>query len=53
MVIEVGLTVTVPAGTFRNCLKIQEPLSDGAIAYKYYAPNVGVIKEVMKMARSI
>ena len=46
VVVEAGLTVTVPAGTFRNCLKIQETLSDGTIEYKYYAPNVGVIKEV-------
>jgi hypothetical protein len=29
-----------------NCLKIQETLSDGSVEYKYYAPNVGVIKEV-------
>ena len=45
-VLSVSETVTVPAGTFKNCLKIQETLSDGTIEYKYYAPNVGVIKEV-------
>ena len=47
-VLSVSETVTVPAGRFRNCLKIQETLSDGTIEYKYYAPNVGVIKEVTK-----
>ena len=46
LVVSVGETVTVPAGTFKNCLKIQETLSDGTVEYKYYAPNVGVIKEV-------
>ena len=46
LVVSVGGTVTVPAGAFRNCLKIQETLSDGTVEYKYYAPNVGVIKEV-------
>jgi hypothetical protein len=45
-VLSVSETVTVPAGRFRNCLKIQETLSDGSMEYKYYAPNVGVIKEV-------
>ena len=45
-VVSVSETVTVPAGTFTNCVKIKETLSDGAIEYKYYAPNVGVVKEV-------
>lgn len=39
-------TVTVPVGTYNNCLKIKETVSDGEVEYKYYAPNVGVIKEV-------
>jgi hypothetical protein len=47
-VISVSETVTVSAETFKNCLKIQETLFDGTIEYKYYAPNVGVIKEVTK-----
>ena len=38
--------IRVPAGTFTNCLKIREKLSDGAIEYKYYAPRVGVVQEL-------
>ena len=45
-VVSVSETVTVPAGTFKNCLKIKEILSGGEIEYKYYAPGVGVVKEV-------
>jgi hypothetical protein len=45
-VISLSETVTVPAGTYTNCVKIKEVLSDGTIEYKYYAPNVGVVKEV-------
>jgi hypothetical protein len=48
VVVSFGETVTVPAGKFKNCLKIQETPSDGTVEYKYYAPNVGVIKEVIK-----
>jgi len=45
-VVSVSETVTVPAGTFQNCLKIEEHASDGATEYKYYAPGIGCIKEV-------
>jgi hypothetical protein len=45
-VVAVGETVTVPAGTYTNCLKIEEKHPDGETEHKYYAPNVGVIKEV-------
>jgi len=45
-VVSVSETVTVPAGTFTNCLKIKEVNSDGETEYKYYAPNVGVVKQV-------
>lgn len=43
-----GVTVTVPFGTFENCIKTAdwngvEP--DAPIEYKYYAPGIGVIKE--------
>lgn len=41
-------TVTVPAGTYKNCLKVKEVLSDGAIEYKYYAEGVGCIREASK-----
>jgi hypothetical protein len=47
-VVSVSETVRVPAGRFRNCLKVQETLTDGTLEFKYYAPNVGVIKEVTK-----
>ena len=39
-------TVTVPAGTYTNCLKIKETLADGSVEYKYYAPGVGVVREM-------
>jgi hypothetical protein len=45
-VLSVAETVTVPAGTYHNCLKIKEVLSDSDIEYKYYAPGVGCVREV-------
>lgn len=44
-VVSVSETVTVPAGTYRDCVKIKERLSDGSIEYKYCAPGVGCVKE--------
>jgi hypothetical protein len=44
-VVSVSETVTVPAGTYTNCLKIQETHPEGEIEFKYYAPGVGLIKE--------
>ena len=44
--------VTVPAGTFRNCLKIRQEYSIKAILnislemYMWLAPNIGLVKEV-------
>jgi uncharacterized membrane protein YkoI len=38
-------TVTVPAGTYENCLKVKEVLSDGGIEYKHYAKGVGCFRE--------
>jgi hypothetical protein len=38
--------VTVPAGTYQNCLKIKETLSDGVVEYKYYAKGVGCVREL-------
>ncbi len=38
-------TVTVPAGTFHNCVRIKEVLSDGAVEFKLYCPRVGIVKE--------
>lgn len=45
-VVSVSEKVTVPAGTFENCVKIKEKASDGATEYKYYAPGVGCVNEV-------
>jgi hypothetical protein len=45
-VMSLSETVTVPAGTFQNCLKVKELLSDGKTEYKYYAKGVGCVKEL-------
>jgi hypothetical protein len=41
-------TVTVPAGTFHNCLKSREttPLETNLLEYKFYAPDVGNVLTV-------
>jgi hypothetical protein len=44
-VVSVSETVKVPAGTYKNCLKVKE-VADGEVEYKYYAPGVGCVKEV-------
>ncbi len=44
-VVSVSETVTVPAGTYQNCVKIKETASDGATEYKLYAPGIGCVKE--------
>jgi hypothetical protein len=45
-VVSVSETVTVPAGSYQNCVKIKENASDGSTEYKFYAPGVGCVKEV-------
>ena len=45
-VVSVGETVSVPAGTYENCVKVKEILADGEIEFKFYAPGVGVVREV-------
>jgi hypothetical protein len=45
-VVSVSETVTVPAGTYTNCVKIKEQTSDGDTEYKFYAPGVGCVREV-------
>lgn len=45
-VVSVSEKVTVPAGTYENCLKIREKLSDGAVEYKYFAKGIGCVREV-------
>jgi hypothetical protein len=38
--------MTVPAGTWTNCLEIKEHTSDGDTEFKFYAPGVGCVKEI-------
>jgi len=45
-VVSVGETVSVPAGTYENCVKVKEMLADGEVEFKFYAPGVGVVREV-------
>ena len=45
-VVAVGETVSVPAGTYEHCVKVKEVLADGEIEFKFYAPGVGVAREV-------
>ena len=44
----VGATVTVPLGTYANCLTTEEftPLEPGLISGKIYAPGIGLIKDI-------
>jgi hypothetical protein len=44
-VVSLTETVTAPAGSFANCLKIKTVLSDGKAGYRYYAQGVGCVKE--------
>ncbi|MBW8863666.1 MAG: hypothetical protein JF609_01860 [Verrucomicrobia bacterium] len=45
-IVSVSETVSVPAGTFEDCVKVKEMLADGTTEFKYYAPGVGVVREV-------
>ncbi len=45
-VLSVRETVTVPAGTFSGCLKVKE-VTPSEVYLKYYAPGVGLVKEVL------
>jgi hypothetical protein len=38
-------TAETPAGTFKNCLKMEEtnPLEPGSKEVKYYAPGIGIV----------
>jgi len=44
-IVSTHATASVPAGVFRNCIKIEEHASDGATEYKYFARGVGCVKE--------
>jgi hypothetical protein len=45
-VMSLNETVTVPAGTYKDCLKVKEILSDGKTEYKLHAKGIGVVKEL-------
>ena len=45
-VVAVDETTTVPAGTFEHCVKIAEHVPGEGVEYKYYAPGVGVVREM-------
>jgi hypothetical protein len=45
-IVSISETVTVPAGTYQNCVKIKETASDGDTEYKLYAPGVGCVMEI-------
>jgi hypothetical protein len=51
-VVAVAETVTVPAGSYKDCVRIREELSDGSTEYKLYALGVGTVKEIEVTARS-
>lgn len=46
-IVSVSETVTVPAGTFENCIKIREstPLEPGTAEHKLYARGVGLLTD--------
>lgn len=46
-IVSVTETLTVPAGTFHNVIKVKEttPLEPGAVEFKWYAPGVGLIRD--------
>ncbi len=46
LLVAAGLTVTVPAGTFTDCIKTEDvdPIDD-VTEFKYYCASVGLVKE--------
>ena len=45
-IVALGETVTVPAGTFKDCVKVTETLADGTEEYKYYSKGIGIVREL-------
>jgi hypothetical protein len=45
-IVAVDEAVTVPAGTYKGCIKVKEVLADGKVEYKYYAKGVGIVREI-------
>jgi hypothetical protein len=45
-VVELGVAVTVPAGAFTNCVKIEDlDLLDNDREFKFYCPGTGLVRE--------
>ena len=46
-IVSTNETITTRAGTFTNCLKVEEttPLEPGDKEYKWYAPRVGLVRD--------
>jgi hypothetical protein len=45
-IVSMSEDVNVPAGAYKDCLKIKESLADGTTEFKYYAKGIGAIREV-------
>jgi hypothetical protein len=47
-------TVTVPAGTFKNCVKTREwSMLEAGTELKWHAPGIGVVKEIATAGDSV
>ncbi|MBS3977910.1 MAG: hypothetical protein KGZ75_14500 [Syntrophomonadaceae bacterium] len=52
-IVETNATVTTPAGTFKDCLKIHSTFKAGEHEiFQYYAPNVGMVKSEFRAKES-
>ena len=47
-IVSASESVTVPAGSYKNCVKVKETLAEGDVEYKYFAFGVGCVREVPK-----
>lgn len=47
-VVSASEDVKVPAGSYRNCVKVKETLAEGDVEFKYFAFGVGCVREVPK-----
>ena len=46
-IIALGVSIKTPAGSFKNCVKMEEttPLEPNVKEYKVYAPGVGCVQD--------
>lgn len=46
-IVDLKARVVTPAGTFENCIKVEEttPLEPDAKEYKFYAPGIGLVQD--------